>query len=270
MEIHWNGSILFYEKAGSGPEALLLFHGFGQDHSAFLSLTQTLSGRFTTYSFDLFYHGKSVWHNQGQPLTHEEWKAILNRFLTAEKIDRFSVLGFSIGARLAFATCKTFPSVIDNLILIAPDGIAKNFWFDIATFSSLTRRIFKSTVERPGLFTVLANFARRTGLMNASLIHFAESQMKSEEKRKKVYYTWMVFRKLAHNKDELIRMIANRKTLIYLSKDDQVIPLRKINGFLSKIDSSAVQILDSKHHHLIPAVTRLLKSDLTIQSDTQH
>lgn len=33
--IEYNGSKLYYYKYGAGQKVILLFHGFGQDHTAF-------------------------------------------------------------------------------------------------------------------------------------------------------------------------------------------------------------------------------------------
>jgi predicted esterase len=46
-------SALHYVKAGKGQHTLLFFHGFGQDHSVYLPLVQTLAPHCTLFIFDL-------------------------------------------------------------------------------------------------------------------------------------------------------------------------------------------------------------------------
>src|SRR6187401_3220415 len=102
MEIHRNGDTLFYEKTGTGTDALLFFHGFGQDHSVFSETVQRLSSFYTCYSFDLFYHGQSK-KLHDNAMTETEWQNYLELFFKQENINRFSLLGFSIGVRLVLA-----------------------------------------------------------------------------------------------------------------------------------------------------------------------
>ncbi len=54
--VHYRRNVLHYVKAGNGPEPLLVFHGFGQDHTLYVPLLKSLSPRYTLYIIDLFFH----------------------------------------------------------------------------------------------------------------------------------------------------------------------------------------------------------------------
>jgi len=66
--IQAEGATLVYRKSGSAKKTLLLFHGFGQDHTAFDAI-DTLNELYTCYSFDLFFHGQSTWANDDNPIS---------------------------------------------------------------------------------------------------------------------------------------------------------------------------------------------------------
>src|SRR6185437_13009699 len=97
-------ALLHYRQYGKGSSALLCFHGYGQDHDVYRELEALYGNKYTIYSFYLFYHGQSFWHNKKQPIEKEDWSAIIHQFLALEHIDHFSLVGYSMGSRFALAT----------------------------------------------------------------------------------------------------------------------------------------------------------------------
>ncbi len=193
--IEYQGSRLHYAKAGLGPTPLLIFHGFGQDHQVFEHWVQTLEKDYRLYVFDLYFHGQSTWPIR-QPLEKNEWRKIMTQFLEQEKITFFEAAGFSLGGKFALATVESFPEKVKKIILLAPDGIKTSFWYSLATYPIAMRNLFKSMVIKPGRFFALVKFLRPIGLVNKGILRFAESQMDTEEKRRRVYYSWVYFRHL--------------------------------------------------------------------------
>ena len=183
MEIRLNDSVLFYEKHGLGPNTLLLFHGFGQDHSSLSELTSSLANDYTCYSFDLFFHGRSRWSKHDQPIILDEWKEFILQFLARENITQFDIFGYSIGARFALATFQSFPEKAGRIILVAPDVFENSIWYSLAVTSPLARRLFKRTTQHPGLFNTLTKWSGRVRSIDRGTRLFAQSQMSSQEKR---------------------------------------------------------------------------------------
>ena len=186
--------ILGYQKVGHGNQALLAFHGFGQDHTAFDPIVGELESRFTIYSFDLFFHGGSEWHGK-YAIGKQDWVSILNQFLSQESISKFSLLGFSMGAKFALATLEAFEDAIESIYLISPDGIKRNIWYTLATrFPG--RWFFQSLIKRPKRFQGILSLAEQFKLVDSSVIQFVRTQMESELQRRRVYNSWVMFRKL--------------------------------------------------------------------------
>src|SRR5690349_13168365 len=99
---------LFYTRIGNGGKNLLLFHGFGQDHSVFISIANAVSDQYTCYLFDIYFHGKSHWTADEKPLEKEDWKRIIGDILHSNNISDFNLFGYSMGAKFAFATLEAF------------------------------------------------------------------------------------------------------------------------------------------------------------------
>jgi pimeloyl-ACP methyl ester carboxylesterase len=251
--ILFNGSKLHYAVAGQGAKKLLIFHGFGQDHRVFEYLTQSLARHYTFYLFDLYFHGTSEWAHGETVLSKQEWKDSLSKFLTENNINRFSVGAFSMGGKFALTALEFFPNRIEALTLIAPDGIKTSFWYSLATYPVLFRRFFRSMIMSPNRFIKFAESLNRAGWVDKGLIRFAEYQMGTEEKRKRVYYSWVVFRKLKPDL-KLIADIINKNSItltFIVGKYDKVIAPEKMKSFLKTIKKYRLEILDSGHHGLI-------------------
>lgn len=240
---------------------LLLFHGFGQHHSTFAALTETLADHYTLYAFDLFFHGKSKWNEDERPMEKDIWKEIISHFLNEHKIEKFNVLGFSLGGKFALTTLELFSSQIEHIFLLAPDGIKTNFWYSLATYPILLRKFFKSMITKPGRLHAITSLLHRLHLMDKSLLRFAESQMDTQEKRNRVYYSWVVFRHLKFDLriiSGLIKQHSIHLTVI-TGKHDKVIPTQNMKRLLRHLNNYQLKILDTGHHGVIAASIPVLQ-----------
>lgn len=243
---------LFYTKLGNGKEILLLFHGFGQDNTAFTPLAQSLSHRYTCYIFDLYFHGKSTWAHDEQPLEKKEWRAILQQFLLENQIDSFSLLGYSMGGKFVLATLEAYADRIHKVFLLAPDGVKTSFWYNLATYPIVLRKVFKSMINHPERFLSISKTLNRIGVVDKGVLRFAEHQMNTIEKRQRVYYSWVVFRKLKFNTRALAARI-NQYTIpvtIIVGKYDKVITPASMNSFVKLLHEPRLIVIETGHNFL--------------------
>lgn len=264
--IAYEDSKLFFKKTGTGPRVLLVFHGFGQNHEAFEVLANALGDRYTVYAFDLYFHGKSEWGYEEQPLEKSFLKEIIQKFLTENAIDRFAVAGFSLGARFAMAITEEFPLNVEHLFLLAPDGIRVSFWFTVSTYPIALRKIFKSMIRHPGRFKLIVNTLHELRVMNKGLLKFAEHQMNTVEKRRKVYFSWVVFRHLKFNRRKLIRILNenNIPVTIVIGQQDRVITSKSVRGFIEKILRGNFKIINTGHTSFLrdPQLIALFRDEI--------
>lgn len=230
-----------------------MFHGFGQDNSIFYSLSKVLSDQYTIYVFDLYFHGKSTWGYGESALEKQHWRETMNEFILENRIENFSIAGFSLGGKFALATLEALPEKTNEIILLAPDGVKTSFWYSLATYPLLFRRIFKSMIRKPKRFMSITKTLHTLGLMDKGLIKFAESQMNSEEKRNRVYYTWVVFRHLKFDLDKIAMLINHYKIPLTLlvGQYDKVIKPKSMERLLKKVDAYRFETPESGHTGLI-------------------
>lgn len=261
FSVKYKNSTLAYRKSGHGKKVLLLFHGFGQNKQIFDELAHAVDDHYTLYAIDLFFHGNSQWSEGEVALEKKEWLEIMIQFLAENKIARFSLLGFSLGGKFALATLELFPSRINRLILLAPDGIKTNFWYSLATYPLLFRRLFKSMIVKPGRLHNLTSVLHTLHVVDNGLLRFAQSQMDTQEKRERVYYSWVVFRHLKFEMKNIAALLekhAIRLTLI-VGKHDKIITAENMHELLRHVKDHQLIVLDTGHNGVIDGSIAILK-----------
>lgn len=214
---------------------------------------------FTIYSFDLYYHGEST--RADTKMSSEEWHEDFQSFLLREKIDRFSIASFSLGGRFAIVSTILFANKIESLILVAPDGIYRSFWFNLAT-SKPGNPLFKYLMLHPERFNQILHFVETFGLAASQMIRFAQKELAVKENRKKVYRTWTYFKTLQPDLKKFKAIVNHRHIPVHLvlGSKDYIIPAKEVTQKLVGISALTTHILEVKHHQLIEASKTLIPS----------
>ncbi|WP_297789490.1 alpha/beta hydrolase [uncultured Anaerococcus sp.] len=142
---------IFYEEVGRG-ENLFLLHGNGGDSSYFEYNLGELSKNFHLYLIDFRDHGRSG--NTKDKLTFDLMANDLNEVFEKLGIKKSHLLGFSDGANLALVFSIKYPTLVNKLILNAPntrfDGtklfskilsICENIFWNILPFFKRNKRV---------------------------------------------------------------------------------------------------------------------------------
>lgn len=271
--IHYREHVLHYVKTGNGKHPLLVFHGFGQDHTLYVSLLKALSKNYTLYIVDLFFHGKSEWNAGEEPLKKSTWNKMIAVLLHDQGIDRFSILAYSLGGKFALAVIEGFPQRIEKVFLLAPDGIKTSIWYSLATYPKILRRFFRSMIFHHERFLAIANKLNEWNVADKGLIRFADFQMNSEAKRKRVYYSWVVFRHMTSDLKRIGRLINENHIglAVIAGKYDRVIRPENMQRLLKHVRDYKFEILESGHTGLVAESLHLLNEPFRIgPPETTH
>ena len=250
---NYENQVLHYYKIGNGSKSMLAFHGFGLTGKSFEPIAKILSEEYTVYSFDLFFHGKSHWGNIKEPLTKDYWGKLLSAFIEENNILNFSILAFSLGGKFALATLEQLSSRIEEMIMIAPDGIQTQIWYNLATYPVAFQDYFKSMIVRPKRFFNILDLIKRMGLLDKGISKFAASQMNSVKKRRRVYYSWVVFKNLTYDMKKIADEINKNKIsfTLYLGDFDKIITKQGMKKLTNLLDSHEITMLECGHNNLI-------------------
>ncbi|SMG11426.1 Pimeloyl-ACP methyl ester carboxylesterase [Marivirga sericea] len=251
--ITFGENILHYSVKGRGATPLLAFHGFGQSKEVYDPFDELLGDEYTVYAFDIYYHGKSEWKDRNQALEKQDWEEILTSFLKKHHIENFAVVGYSMGGKFALASLELFPRRIKEFKLIAPDGIKTSLWYSLATYPTSFRKFFRAMIVRPKYFYQILKTTKKLGIVDKSLLKFANTQMNTREKRRRVYLTWVVFRHLKFDL-KLIAFLINQNKIpmkMFTGKYDKIITAENMMDLLKHVKEYEHVILEAGHNTLI-------------------
>ena len=253
------GHELSYQKLGHGPAILLAFHGFGQSSQVFMSLGNSVGNQFTIFAIDLFFHGDSR-YGIHQPLSKADWHRLVNAFLNDHRIDRFSLLGFSLGGRFALTTLEAFSDRVDQLFLIAPDGITRNIWNRLATGSSTGRVLFRYALNNLPLLVRLGYALVWVGLLNRSLMRFAEVSLASPRQREQAYQCWTQLRPLQPDLNTVATLlnVSSIRVRFFTGAWDRIVPGFYILPLTKRLIHYTVCVLPARHNQLIEQIGVIL------------
>jgi len=247
---------LAYTVSGNSELKLLLFHGFGQDRTAFDLYHEKLLG-FEIYSFDLIFHGEST--GPEKKLSPNDWFILMSMFIEKEQIKNFYVAGFSLGGKFALFLAIYFPTHVSQLILIAPDGFYKSPWYLIST-TWPTRLLFHYLTQNFKQFHFLMGILKYVGLIDASMNRFIHRELSNQAALKRVYRSWTYFRDISFSSN-LLKLFLKKPSHIhtFLGAKDPLIDVNKITPLLAL---GTYTVLKEKHHKIPvhPAVLAYIQS----------
>jgi pimeloyl-ACP methyl ester carboxylesterase len=246
------GLSMQYAKWGSGSEPLLAFHGFGRSYSDFIPFTQPLLIKYTVYGFNVFFHGQSHIGERPvdkAPIHPEELAQYITDFLDHHQIKKCSLMGYSLGGRMALKLAELLPEKINALYLLAPDGLVKNRWYAMLSQSKFGRRIFRFFIRNNPAFLNLLGGLNRTQLVSNRLKGFILSQIKTTEMQWKVYKVWSFLRKIEPDFKVLGSALSEHEIVVelFFGKYDRIIPEKNAKKLLKHYPAAKIHNLESGH-----------------------
>lgn len=257
---------LHFEEIGEGPEVYLIFHGFGQSHKDMLPFAKLIRPGQRYLFFDMFFHGKSTWHDSAAFLTKVIWKKIVQQILSQEGFTEFHLVGYSMGGKFSLLTYDLFPEQAKSLILLAPDGIKTGLLYNLNSYPSYFHQLFKRVVFKPQRFFGIMAGLHSIGILETSLIKFVKTQMQTRSKRAQVYLTWKVFGNIQLSLEKIIQSAKREKTPITLftGNFDKMVTAENLARFTTEIPQLKSVTLPVGHGKLIEASVEYLSQGLGI------
>ena len=115
-QIEYNGASMSYYVHGSGAKCLVFVHGFAEDHTVFINQVVQLKADYKILLIDLPGCG-----------TSEAWKIdydmasladLINAVTEKEKLEKFVLLGHSMGGYIALEYLSIYPQKLLGLALL--------------------------------------------------------------------------------------------------------------------------------------------------------
>lgn len=104
---------LFYRKEGSGSPVVII-HGLYGSSDNWINIGKRLSEKHTVYMLDLRNHGRSPFADSH---TYDDLRNDLEEFFEKHQIDRATILGHSMGGKVAIWFAADFPEKVEKLVI---------------------------------------------------------------------------------------------------------------------------------------------------------
>ncbi len=258
-----------YYRFGSGRSIAICFHGYGEDGTLYSFFEKYAGEIYTFYSIDLPFHGKTEW-NEGLMFTANDLQEIVRGIIKESQFkpgadERLTLMGFSLGGRIALALYQEQPNTIEKILLLAPDGLKVNFWYWLSTQTIIGNQLFSFSMKNPGWFFGFLRAANKLKLVNASIFKFVNYYIGNKEARLHLYQRWMSLRRLKPDPMRIknyIRRYRTKTRLIYGRYDRIILPARGekfrdgIEDFCTiNVINSGHQVVHENHvEQLLPAL----------------
>lgn len=257
MQSHYltyNNSTIHYARFGNGPKLLFCFHGYGRESYTFSIFEKKLGSAFTIIAIDIPYHGLTKWQEETQFKPGNLVQFLLEiRVLLKKEDSKFSLLGFSMGGRVALYLTQLLAEKVEKLVLIAPDGLQFNSLRYFATETWLGNKIFNYTIYHPKWLLSLINKAEKWNFIHGSVADFALYFINDEKNRILLYQRLTAIRDFKVSNSRLKQLIRKYKIPVRMmfGRFDKVIPLAGGEKFKAGIEEFAsMKIVESGHHLL--------------------
>ena len=122
------GDLVVASVHGDGhTDAVLLLHGFTGDRTAWDEVARALATTHRVVVPDLPGHGQTRVHDEAGRYSMSHACRLLERLAAVLAIERFTVVGYSMGGRLALHLALAAPTLVERLVLeSASPGLARD------------------------------------------------------------------------------------------------------------------------------------------------
>ncbi|MDR3679148.1 MAG: alpha/beta hydrolase [Flavipsychrobacter sp.] len=253
---------LHYIVMGTGKKLLLTFHGYSNNATLFIPFEKYLGREYTILSFDLPYHGSSKW--DGRQLSMADLCLLSRDMKERYSVDKFSLMGYSLGGRICLAITEHMPEQIDRLVLLSSDGMSSHSFYSFSTTTYLGKRFMNHLVEKPGVYISVLNQLSRFKLIKTSLHTFVLNHLQNKQSREFLRNVWNVTSSLRPYIGRLKSMLNKYRIPVYVfvGQYDTIIPARLAINFVKNLKTAHLTILNCGHRTIntqsIPEIAKTL------------
>lgn len=231
-----------YAEFGDASDHLLLIHGLGGSAESWIHNIDTFGRHFHVFAPDLLGFGKS-----DKPAIKYDMKMFTNfisKFMDVIGIKKTNVIGSSLGGQIVAEFAISHPERVEKLVLVSPAGIPP--------------KSFKGTAQLRDYVKVLD--AKNRNEVRKALTPIDSSGSSITDDYVNSVYEYISMPGTRHaflsslKESAKAPRLANRlksikaKTLVLWGKDDNLIPVKYCEPFISKMDNCRLLIIEKCGH----------------------
>ncbi len=260
--IRYKNSQIEVLKFGEGEKLLIAFHGFGDKAKLFSPLT-SLSSVYTVCAVSFPYHGATDW-KEGL-FSKDDILTIIQLILEKEGKEKFSIMGYSMGGKVALSMIPLVYQQLEKVYLLAPDGILTHPLYDVITIPRKVVKLIKLLMRMPPLFFGLVKFAFKLRILSKFLHDFTFNHFSTKAQRHRFFNVYDSLGDFIPNHTE-VHSILNRHGIpaeMVYGVRDEVIPVAGGEKFAAKLTQVQFHVMDKGHLLIDEDLDKLLGESLS-------
>ncbi len=158
-------------------------------------------------------------------------------------------MGYSLGGKVSLSMVEFFANKMAQLILLAPDGVRTHPLYNLATYPSIGRKLFKYIVDRPSAFFTLVKSLYKLRLISKFLFEFTMNHMDTYEKRIRLYNIWVSLCDFIPKNYKIKKILNQHKVKVHLffGLRDEIIRPKAAHYFKTGLDYVDLTFLSAGH-----------------------
>ncbi|MDO8368286.1 MAG: alpha/beta fold hydrolase, partial [Saprospiraceae bacterium] len=226
-------------------------HGFSDRARMFAVLEKSLSERYTTVAIDLPFHGQTEWRKND--FSKEDLLKIINQVLVSARKTRFSLLGFSFGARLAQGMLPELSPQLDKLFLLSPDGPNTKGMGKADCTPMWIRRFLFRMLRYPKWFVSLVGFGRNWGLIPMFTSKFLRANLNRPKRVKRIFGCWFSMDSFNIHSDQIHEVLqeAGLPVEVYVGAKDNLINKKSLKKIYEDLPNVHLVVLKNEGHRIV-------------------
>ena len=233
FQLHHHGDVVIeYGLIGAADGSVAIaLHGFSRTLDDMVAV-QPLADGGAILAVHLAAHGRSSGHHR--PLEPGDWFAAIDSLLAAEGLAfDGTLIGYSLGGRVALSWWAREPERFSRVVLMAPDGLVKNPGYRFAVDTAVGRAWLGQSERQRERIVRHMGWLRRRGLLPEHFYQFSLFHLETAEMWQMVIDCWLSLRRFwppGHR--TLKRLAAEHPGVLeaHFGERDKVIPPRNARG----------------------------------------
>jgi len=214
------------------PRTSIALHGFSRPMEDMVAIQPVLEDQTNCLMVHLAAHGRSSGHHR--PLDPGGWFAAIDSLLAAEGLEfDGTLIGYSLGGRVALSWWARQPERFSRVVLMAPDGLVKNPGYQFAVNTSVGRAWLSQSERQRERIVRHMGWLRRRGLLPEHFYQFSLFHLETAEMWRMVVNCWLSLRRFWPPGRRALRQLAAAHPGVleaHFGERDKVIPPRNARG----------------------------------------
>jgi len=233
------------ESGRKDAPALVLLHGFGGSLHMWEAWSQALSRDFRVIRYDLPGAGLTGADPTGD-YSDARGLQVLGALMDRLGVARASIAGHSMGGRLAWRFAAQFPTRVEKLVLVAPDGFASpGFEYGKAPEVSAAVRLMQYVLPKPLLRMSLAPaYAEPAAMSNETVTRYHDLMLAPGVRAAMIA---RLGQSVLQDPVPMLRTI-QAPTLLVWGEKDAMIPVANAQDYLGAVPKATLVALPGVGH----------------------